>query len=51
MKVKQLLDGVKNKELELNKICKQNNVVHVRDVYLCEVVSKNKTCPLSIIRN
>ena len=26
MKIKELLDGVKNKELELNKICKNNNL-------------------------
>jgi len=26
MKIKQLLDGIKNKELELNKICQNNNL-------------------------
>ena len=42
MKVKQLLDGVKNKELELNKICKQNNVVSNEIAYIGDDVNDQK---------
>ena len=42
MNVKQLLDGIKNKELELNKICKQNNVLSNEIAYIGDDVNDQK---------
>ena len=44
MKIQKLYDGIVNKELELNKICKNNNVNSNEIAYIGDDVNDQKLC-------